>query len=191
MGRIKCDWCLNDDLYENYHDKEWGVPVYDDKLLFEFLTLETFQSGLSWITILRKRDHFKKAFDGFDYRKIAMYDSRKENLLLSNPDIIRNSQKIGSTIKNARAFMEIQKIKGSFTNYIWEFVSGEPIVNQYKSLSEIPNQTNLSANICKDLKQNGFKFVGPTVVYSFMQAIGMVNDHLVDCFRYSEVLSER
>ena len=161
MGRIKCDWCLDDDLYENYHDKEWGVPIYDDKLLFEFLTLETFQSGLSWITILRKRDHFKKAFDGFDYRKIAMYDSRKENLLLSNPDIIRNCQKIGSTIKNARAFMEIQKMKGSFTNYIWEFVSGEPIVNQYKSLSEIPNQTNLWLISVRILNKMVLNLLGP------------------------------
>ena len=161
MGRIKCDWCLDDDLYENYHDKEWGVPIYDDKLLFEFLTLETFQSGLSWITILRKRDHFKKAFDGFDYRKIAMYDSRKENLLLSNPDIIRNCQKIGSTIKNARALMEIQKMKGSFTNYIWEFVSGEPIVNQYKSLSEIPNQTNLWLISVRILNKMVLNLLGP------------------------------
>ena len=186
MSKIRCDWCLGDKLYENYHDKEWGVPVFDDRLLFESLTLETFQAGLSWITVLRKREHFKKAFDNFDYRKIASYNIQKEDELMSNPNIIRNRQKIKSTIKNAKSFMKIQKSKGSFSNYIWEFVSGNPILNDYKKSNEIPTYTSLSKSISKDLKQNGFKFIGPTVVYSYMQAIGIVNDHLVDCFRYSK-----
>ena len=187
MSRIRCSWCLGDDLYENYHDREWGVPIFDDKLLFEFLILETFQSGLSWITVLRKREHFKKAFDDFDYRKVSMYDIRKENKLLTNINIIRNSKKVASAINNSKAIMKIQKTKGSFANYMWEFVSGEPIVNQYKNLDEIPPYTSLAERISKDLKQNEFKFIGPTVVYSFMQATGMVNNHLVDCFRYSKV----
>ena len=187
MSRIRCSWCLGDDLYENYHDREWGVPIFDDKLLFEFLILETFQSGLSWITVLRKREHFKKAFDDFDYRKVSMYDIRKENKLLTNINIIRNRKKVASAINNSKAVMKIQKAKGSFANYMWEFVSGEPIVNQYKNLDEIPPYTSLAERISKDLKQNEFKFIGPTVVYSFMQATGMVNNHLVDCFRYSKV----
>ncbi len=187
MSKIRCDWCLGDKLYENYHDKEWGVPVFDDRLLFESLTLETFQAGLSWITVLRKREHFKKAFDNFDYRKIASYNIQKKDELMSNPSIIRNRQKIESTIKNAKSFMKIQKSKGSFSNYIWEFVSGNPILNDYKKSNEIPTYTSLSKSISKDLKQNGFKFIGPTLVYSYMQAIGIVNDHLIDCFRYSKV----
>ena len=186
MSKIRCDWCLGDKLYENYHDKEWGVPVFDDRLLLKSLILETFQAGLSWITVLRKREHFKKAFDNFDYRKIASYNIQKEDKLMSNPSIIRNRQKIESTIKNAKYFMKIQKSKGSFSNYIWDFVSGNPILNDYKKSNEIPTYTSLSKSISKDLKQNGFKFIGPTVVYSYMQAIGIVNDHLVDCFRYSK-----
>ena len=187
MSRIRCSWCLGDDLYENYHDREWGVPIFDDKLLFEFLILETFQSGLSWITVLRKREHFKKAFDDFDYRKVSMYGIRKENKLLANINIIRNRKKVASAINNSKAVVKIQKTKGSFANYMWEFVSGEPIVNRYKNLDEIPPYTPLAERISKDLKQNEFKFIGPTVVYSFMQATGMVNNHLVDCFRYSKV----
>ena len=186
MSNIRCDWCLGDKLYENYHDKEWCVPVFDDRLLFKSLILETFQAGLSWITVLRKREHFKKAFDNFDYRKIASYNIHKEDELMYNPSIIRNRQKIESTIKNAKYFMKIQKSKGSFSNYIWDFVSGNPILNDYKKSNEIPTYTSLSKSISKDLKQNGFKFIGPTVVYSYMQAIGIVNDHLVDCFRYSK-----
>ena len=187
MSKIRCDWCLGDKLYENYHDKEWGVPVFDDRLLFESLTLETFQAGLSWITVLRKREHFKKAFDNFDYRKIASYNIQKEDELMSNPDIIRNRQKIESTIINAKSFMKIRKSKRSFSNYIWEFVSGNPILNDYKKSNEIPTYTSLSKSISKDLKQNGFKFIGPTITYSYMQSIGIVNDHLVDCFRYLKV----
>ena len=142
MSKIRCDWCLGDKLYENYHDKEWAVPVFDDRLLFESLTLETFQAGLSWIAVLRKREHFKKAFDNFDYRKIASYNIQKEDELMSNPSIIRNRQKIESTIKNAKSFMKIQKSKGSFSNYIWEFVSGNPILNDYKKSNEIPTYTS-------------------------------------------------
>ena len=187
MPKKKCDWCLGDSLYEKYHDTEWGNPVYDDQTLFEFLTLESFQAGLSWITVLRKRDHFRKAFDGFDYQKIAAYSTSKKMELLSNSKIIRNRLKIEATIKNATAFINIQGAHGSFSNYIWDFVSGTPIVNAYESLEELPSYTPLAEQISKDLKQKGFTFVGPTVVYSHMQATGMVNDHLVDCFRYAEL----
>lgn len=191
MEKKRCGWCIGDPLYENYHDQEWGVPIFDDGLLFEFLILETFQAGLSWITILRKREHFGKSFDAFDYYKIAAYDSLKEEELLSNPNIIRNRLKIAATIQNARAFLAIQKEEGSFSNYIWSFVSGKPVINQYKKLDEIPAFTPLAEKISKDLKKRGFKFVGPTIIYAHMQATGMVNDHLVDCFRHSEVGLER
>lgn len=191
MEKKRCGWCIGDPLYENYHDQEWGVPIFDDRLLFEFLILETFQAGLSWITVLRKREHFGKSFDAFDYHKIAVYDSLKEEELLSNPNIIRNRLKIAATIQNARAFLAIQKEEGSFSNYIWSFVSGKPVINKYKKLDEIPAFTPLAEKISKDLKKRGFKFVGPTIIYAHMQATGMVNDHLVDCFRHSEVGLER
>lgn len=191
MEKKRCGWCIGDPLYENYHDQEWGVPIFDDRLLFEFLILETFQAGLSWITVLRKREHFGKSFDAFDYYKIAAYDSLKEEELLSNPNIIRNRLKIAATIQNARAFLAIQKEEGSFSNYIWSFVSGKPVINKYKKLDEIPAFTPLAEKISKDLKKRGFKFVGPTIIYAHMQATGMVNDHLVDCFRHSEVGLER
>ena len=191
MEKKRCGWCIGDPLYENYHDQEWGVPIFDDRLLFEFLILETFQAGLSWITILRKREHFGKSFDAFDYYKIAAYDSLKEEELLSNPNIIRNRLKIAATIQNARAFLAIQKEEGSFSNYIWSFVSGKPVINKYKKLDEIPAFTPLAEKISKDLKKRGFKFVGPTIIYAHMQATGMVNDHLLDCFRHSEVGLER
>jgi DNA-3-methyladenine glycosylase I len=171
----------------DYHDKEWGVPVYDDKALFEFLILETFQAGLSWITVLRKRENFRKAFDRFDYRKIAQYDEQKFNDLIVDTGIIRNRLKIKAAITNAQAFLEIQKEFGSFSDYIWGFVDGKPIRNSYHSLSELPANTPLSDAISKDLKKRGFKFVGTTVVYAHMQATGMVNDHLINCFRYDEV----
>jgi len=187
MSKKKCNWCLGDSLYEKYHDTEWGKPVYDDQTLFEFLTLESFQAGLSWITVLRKREHFRKAFDGFDYQKIAAYGASKKMELLSNSKIIRNRLKIEATVKNASAFINIQNAHGSFSNYIWDFVSGTPMVNTFKSLEELPSYTPLAEKISKDLKQKGFAFVGPTVVYSHMQATGMVNDHLVDCFRYAEL----
>jgi DNA-3-methyladenine glycosylase I len=187
MEKHKCGWCLGDDLYESYHDEEWGVPVYDDAKLFEFLILETFQAGLSWITILRKRENFRKAFDDFDYKKIAHYNQNKINVLIQDAGIIRNKLKIHATITNAKAFMKIQKEFGSFSKYIWGFVKGKPIKNKLRSYKEAPANTALSDAISKDLKSRGFKFVGSTVVYAHMQATGMVNDHEYNCFRYHEV----
>jgi len=187
MSKIRCAWCGTDPLYLEYHDTEWGVPVYDDAKLFEFLILETFQAGLSWITVLRKRENFRKAFDAFDYKKIAKYKEAKYEELILNKGIIRNKLKIKSTISNAVAFMEIQKEFGSFSKYIWAFTNGKPIKNTSKNLSEIPATTKLSDLISKDLKKRGFKFVGSTVIYAHMQATGMVNDHVEDCFRYNEV----
>jgi DNA-3-methyladenine glycosylase I len=178
---------VGDPLYEAYHDEEWGVPVYDDKILFEFLTLETFQAGLSWITVLRKRENFRKAFDGFNYKKIAKYKQPKIDALLQDAGIIRNKLKVNAAITNAQAFMEVQKEFGSFSNYIWAFVDGKPIKNKFKSLKEIPANTSLSDKLSKDLKKRGFKFVGTTVVYAHMQATGIVNDHETSCFRYNEV----
>jgi len=188
MSKIRCDWPKDDALYIEYHDKEWGVPVYDDDKLFEFLILETFQAGLSWITILRKRENFRKAFDYFDYKKIAKYTEAKFESLLLDKGIIRNKLKIKATISNAKAFMEIKKEFGSFSKYIWGFVDGKPIKNEFLSMSELPANTQLSDTISKDLKKRGFKFVGSTVVYAHMQATGMVNDHVKDCFRYKEVM---
>ena len=187
MEKMRCKWVSDDPLYIEYHDKEWGVPVYDDESLFEFLILETFQAGLSWITILRKRENFREALDNFDYKKIAKYDSEKFEELLQNAGIIRNKLKIKATISNAVAFMEIQKEFGSFSKYIWEFVEGEPLKNSCKNNSEVPANTELSDVISKDLKKRGFKFVGSTVVYAYMQATGMVNDHTTNCFRYGQV----
>ena len=183
----RCPWCGTDPLYVKYHDTEWGVPVYEDKVLFEFLILESFQAGLSWITILRKRENFKKAFDQFDYKKIARYNESKIQELLQNEGIIRNQLKIRAAVTNAQAFMKVQEEFGSFSNYIWAFTDGKPIKNQLKTLSEAQATTPLSDAISKDLKKRGFKFMGSTVVYAHMQATGMVNDHLVDCFRYHEV----
>jgi DNA-3-methyladenine glycosylase I len=191
MEKPKCDWCKGSPLYEKYHDTEWGVPLFDEQMLFEFLILETFQAGLSWITVLRKREDFRKAFDQFDYKKIAAYDSSKEQELLQNSKIIRNRLKISASINNAEAFMKIQKQYGSFSDYIWGFVDGKPITNSFKTLAEVPAKTPLAETISKDLKQNGFKFVGPTVIYAHMQATGMVNDHLTNCFRYKEVNLKR
>ncbi len=187
MKKHKCGWCLGDELYEAYHDTEWGVPVYDDATIFEFLILETFQAGLSWITVLRKRDHFRSAFDDFDYKKIAQYKQAKIEALLNNKYIIRNKLKIHATVTNAQAFINIQKEFGSFSAYIWGFVGGKPIKNNLKNYKAAPASTELSNTLSKDLKKRGFKFVGPTVVYAHMQATGMVNDHEVNCFRYHEV----
>lgn len=187
MNKTRCDWCGNDPLYVAYHDIEWGVPVYNDAKLFEFLILETFQAGLSWITILRKRENFKKAFDSFNYQKISKYNESKFDELIQDAGIIRNKLKIKATITNAIAFMEIQKEFESFSNYIWSFTNGKPIKNSWKNLSEIPAVTELSDTISKDLKIRGFKFVGSTVIYAHMQATGMVNDHVTTCFRYNEV----
>lgn len=187
MKKTRCAWCGDDPLYVAYHDKEWGVPVYDDQTLFEFLTLETFQAGLSWITILRKRENFRKAFDQFDYKKIANYSDDKIESLLQDAGIIRNKLKVRSAVTNAQHFIEIQEEFGSFSTYIWDFVDGKPIKNNFKTLSDFPANTPLSDKISKDLKKRGFKFVGTTVIYAHMQATGMVNDHIENCFRYNEV----
>lgn len=187
MEKQRCGWCVGDTLYEAYHDHEWGVPVYDDEQLFEFLILETFQAGLSWITVLRKRENFRKAFDFFDYKKIINYDENKIAELLENTGIIRNKLKIKATISNAKAFIKIQEEFGSFSKYIWDFVDGKPIKNSFKNYKDAPANTALSDQISKDLKKRGFKFVGSTVIYAHMQATGMVNDHEVSCFRYNEV----
>ncbi|WP_298116680.1 DNA-3-methyladenine glycosylase I [Flavobacterium sp.] len=181
-NKFRCAWCEKDDLYRDYHDNEWGKPVYDDDKLFEFLVLETFQAGLSWYTILKKRDNFRKAFDNFDYKKVANYDEEKVQELLQDAGIIRNKLKVRGTISNAIAFMEVQKEFGSFSKYIWNFTDEKPIENNRKSLKEVPATTPLSDKISKDLKKRGFKFVGSTVVYAHMQATGMVNDHVVDCW---------
>lgn len=180
----RCPWCGTDPLYVAYHDTEWGVPVYDDQILFEFLVLESFQAGLSWLTILRKRENFRKALDGFDYHKIARYSDTKLNQLMNDSGIIRNRLKIEATVTNARAFIQVQQEFGSFSKYIWGFVGGEPIQNHWKTLQEVPVTTSLSDQISKDLKKRGFKFLGSTVVYAHMQATGMINDHLTSCFRY-------
>jgi len=182
MTKRRCDWCKGDHLYENYHDIVWGVPVFEDNILFESLTLEIFQSGLSWITILKKREGFIKAFDSFDIYKIASYDIKKEKELIANTSIIRNNLKIKATINNAKAIIKIQEEHNSFSKYIWNYVNNDPIINNFKSLNEVPNNTPLAKKICIDLKKKGFKFIGPTIIYSFMQAIGMTNDHLIYCF---------
>lgn len=181
--KIRCKWCLSSDLYKKYHDEEWGVPVYDDQKLFEFLILETFQAGLSWITILNKRENFRSAFDCFDYKKIATYNENKILELLLDAGIIRNQLKIRSAVSNATAFIKVQEEFGSFSDYIWKFVDGKPIINSIKSLSEIQATTAISDKISKDLKKRGFKFVGSTVVYAHMQATGMVDDHVENCWK--------
>lgn len=184
---IRCKWCKNDPLYIEYHDKEWGVPIYDDQKIFEFLLLETFQAGLSWITILRKRYNFRKSFDNFDYKKIANYSDKKLEELRQDPSIIRNKLKIKAAKSNAISFIEVQKEFGTFSEYLWSFVGGEPIQNHFKNIRELPTNTLLSNKISTDLKKRGFKFVGSTIIYSHMQAMGMVNDHMIDCFRYNKV----
>lgn len=188
MSEVKrCGWCVGDPLYEAYHDHEWGIPVLDDSVIFEFLILETFQAGLSWITILRKRENFRKAFDDFDYRKIAQYKDAKITELMNDAGIVRNQMKIRATVTNARQFMKIQDEFGSFCRYIWNFVDGSPIQNKVENYKEAPATTAVSDALSKDLKKRGFKFVGSTVMYAHMQATGMVNDHQVDCFRYEDV----
>lgn len=183
----RCDWVGMDPLDIAYHDLEWGVEVHDDKKLFEMLILEGAQAGLSWTTILKKRENYKKAFDFFDVKKIARYDSRKINSLLDDSGIIRNKRKIEATIQNAKAFITVQKKFGSFDKYIWKFVGNKPIKNCIKSLSEYPTKTKEAEAMSKDLLARGFKFVGPTICYAFMQAVGMVNDHQIQCFRNNEV----
>ena len=183
----RCGWCIGDSLYETYHDTEWGVPIFEDDKLFEFLLLETFQAGLSWITVLRKRENFRRAFDGYNYRKIADYSEEKVEELMGNEGIIRNRKKIEASISNARAFLEIQQEFSSFSNYIWGFIGNKPIENSWEDYKQAPATTIESIALSKDLKKRGFKFVGPTVVYAHMQATGMVNDHEIGCFRYEEV----
>ncbi len=187
-GRQTCEWPGGDPLLMEYHDKEWGVPVHNDRKLFEFLILEGFQAGLSWLTVLRKRENFRKAFDNFDFNKVAKYDKRKINSLLKDSGIIRNKLKIAGAVANAAAFLEVRKEFGTFNKYIWGFTEGKTIQNKFNSLKEIPATTELSDIISKDLKKRGFKFVGSTIVYAHMQATGMVNDHIKNCFRYKKQL---
>jgi DNA-3-methyladenine glycosylase I len=183
----RCEWANHSELMKEYHDKEWGVPQHDDRILFEFLILEGMQAGLSWDTILKKRDNFRDAFDDFDYIKIANYTEEKVEDLLQNKGIIRNRLKILSVITNAKVFLEIQKEYGTFDKYIWKFINYNPIINSWSSLTELPSNMEISETISKDLKRRGFKFVGTTIVYAFMQAVGLVNDHTTYCFRYEEI----
>ncbi len=183
----RCDWCGEDPLYVSYHDSQWGVPVHDDRTLFEMLSLEGAQAGLSWITILRKRDNYVRLFDNFDFRKIVHYDDHDIQRLLADSGIVRNKLKVASVIKNARGTLAIIEEFGSLDNYLWRYVDGVPLQNCWKTNAEIPAETKLSTQLSKDLKKRGFSFVGPTICYALMQSIGMVNDHLVDCFRYQEV----
>ncbi|MCL6270906.1 DNA-3-methyladenine glycosylase I [Sansalvadorimonas sp. 2012CJ34-2] len=182
----RCEWCHGDELYREYHDKEWGVPCRDDDTLFEFLILEGAQAGLSWITVLRKREHYRKVFDNFDARKIAKYDDSKVEELLQDPGIIRNKLKVNSAIRNAKAFLKIQKKHGSFSEYIWSFVNGKTIHNHFSSLKDVPASTEISDQMSKALKKEGFNFVGSTICYAFMQATGMVNDHVFSCHKSSQ-----
>lgn len=184
MMNIRCAWVSNDPLYINYHDTEWGVPVHDDRIIFEFLVLEGAQAGLSWYTILSKRENYRRAFDYFDPEKVARYDEAKIAELLANPGIVRNRLKIRSAVTNARAFLEVRDAFGSFDQYIWQFVGGRTRQNAWASLAEIPAKTPESDELSKDLIRRGFKFVGSTICYAHMQATGMVNDHTIDCFRY-------
>ena len=187
----RCDWANRSELEQSYHDHEWGVEIHDDRTLFEFLVLEGAQAGLSWSTILRKREGYRRAFDNFDARKISNYSEKTVSRLLANPGIIRNRLKINAAVTNARAFLQVQKEFGSFDRYIWQFVNGRPIRNSWRTMTDIPASTPESEDMSKDLKKRGFKFVGPTICYAFMQAVGMVNDHVVDCFRYKELRDKR
>ena len=178
----RCSWCLKDEIYMDYHDNVWGVPEYDSQKLFEFINLEGAQAGLSWYTVLIKKDNYYKAFDGWDVKKIARYATKKREKLLSNPGIIRNKLKVNAVIENAKSYLKLEESGTSFSDYLWDFVDGKPIVNKWKKMSDVPAETDLSKTISKDLKKKGFKFVGPTIVYAFMQAVGMVDDHMTDCW---------
>ena len=184
---IRCSWCESDPLYQHYHDKEWGIPVYDDRKLFEFLTLEGAQAGLSWLTILKKREGYRKVFANFEVEKVARFTDKKLEKLLQDPSIIRNRLKVFSTRSNAKAFIKIQKEFGSFSQYNWMFVNGKPIQNEWEALNQVPATSIESDEFSKDLKKRGFKFVGSTIIYAYMQAIGMVNDHIIDCHRHGPV----
>jgi DNA-3-methyladenine glycosylase I len=188
---IRCPWPTDDPLFVAYHDKEWGVPVHDDRLIFEFLILEGAQAGLSWATILKRREGYREAFAGFDPGRVARFDRRKVARLLQNPGIIRNRAKIESAVNNARAFLAVATEFGTFDRYIWQFVGGKPIQNRRKSLKDIPPETAASRTLSKDLKSRGFTFVGPTICYAHMQATGMVNDHIISCFRHRELAPRR
>jgi len=187
MMLTRCPWALASQQYTDYHDNEWGVPVHDDRKLFEMLILEGVQAGLSWSLILKKRAGYIQAFDGFDASKIARYDNRKVQELLANPEIVRNRLKIQATLQNARAFLQVQSEAGSLDVFLWQFVDGQPMQNAWKSLQEVPAKTRESDAMSKELKRRGFTFVGSTICYAFMQAVGMVNDHIVECFRWQEV----
>ena len=185
MPSEPCPWCGQDPLYRRYHDGEWGVPVHDDTVLFELLVLEGAQAGLSWLTVLRKREHYRRAFEGFDPRRVAAFDAARIEALLQDRGIIRNRLKIASAVSNARAFLEVESRFGSFDRYIWDFVDGRPIINRFASMAEVPAVTPLAETISHDLKRRGFRFVGPTIVYAYLQATGLVNDHLVSCPRHA------
>jgi|SRR6056297_179295 len=184
----RCGWADGSEMYINYHDKEWGVPVFDDKILFEFLTLETAQAGLSWSTILKRRNNYKKAYDNYNIKKVANYSKQKREELYNNEGIIRYKLKIDASINNAKRILEIQNEYGSFSRYLWSFTDYKPVINKWQTLSTVPAVTELSKTIAKDLKKKGFKFVGSVTIYAFLQAVGIVNDHLVDCFRYQQVI---
>ncbi|MEM6552875.1 MAG: DNA-3-methyladenine glycosylase I [Planctomycetota bacterium] len=184
---VRCAWCTDDPLYVAYHDEEWGVPVRDDRRLFEMLVLEGAQAGLSWLTVLKKREHYRKVFDGFDPAKVARYTDAKKARLLADPGIIRNRLKVDSAVRNAKAFLAVQREFGSFADYLWGWVEGKPIQNAFATMAEVPDRTALSDRISKDLKKRGFNFVGSTIVYAYMQSVGLVNDHRTDCFRYAAV----
>lgn len=188
---FRCPWCASCQLYIDYHDNEWGVAVHDDRKHFEFLVLESAQAGLSWLTVLKKRENYRKAYMNFDAKKVAKFGPEKINELMNNEGIIRNLKKIEASINNAARFLEIQKEFGSFDRYIWGFTGGKPLINKWRTLSELPPETELSATISKDLKKRGFKFLGSTIVYAHLQAVGIVNDHLIDCFKYAELSEMR
>ncbi len=187
MPRTRCAWAGDDPLYIRYHDEEWGVPLRDDRALFEFLILEGAQAGLSWLTILRKRPNYRRLFAGFDPELVARFDDARREALLRDPGIVRNRLKVAAAIGNARAFLDVQAERGSFADYLWDFVDGRPLQNRRRSLADLPAETPLSRTLSRDLKRRGFRFVGPTICYAFMQAVGMVNDHVVDCFRHAEL----
>ncbi|MFN7098169.1 MAG: DNA-3-methyladenine glycosylase I [Gammaproteobacteria bacterium] len=187
MQKTRCHWASNDPLYIEYHDHEWGVPVYDEQKLFEFILLEGAQAGLSWITILKRRENYRQAFDQFDPYKIARYNEKKLSSLLNDPGIIRNRLKVQAAVLNAQAFLQVKQELGNFTDYLWQFVDGKPIINHWSSASDVPVSTSVSDAMAKDLKKRGFKFVGTTICYAFMQAVGMVNDHTTNCFLSSHI----
>ena len=188
MNKERCPWCLGHPVYIDYHDKEWGVPVYDDQKQFEFLVLESAQAGLSWLTILKRREGYRKQYVNFDVQQVARFDGPKIEQMLNDPGIIRNRKKIESSINNAKCFLQIQESHGSFSNYLWNFIDGRPIINSFTSLEEIPPRTALSDMISKEMKKRGFQFFGSTIVYAHLQATGLVNDHLISCFRYHECM---